>query len=201
VIDSPYRAPLRVAPPRRRLRWPGVVFALAVAVAFALLVALRVRDARKATVSGHAEPSAQADDDDWRVQAKRFREEMVSRNGLLAPSDWASRVERSVASLENFVLVATEHGTHGLDREAVLQVVRQHVGELGVCYSVEARKKPDLHGVVLLSLSVDRGGSVASSQIEASTLGNDRLHRCLMALARTWQFPASDGPTDVDRLT
>jgi hypothetical protein len=85
----------------------------------------------------------------------------------------------------------------GLSADQVRQVVVAHHGALHACYESEAQKNPTFRGSVTLAWTIDASGGVISASITTSTLHNPRAEDCILHQVRTWQFPSSDRPSQV----
>jgi outer membrane biosynthesis protein TonB len=85
----------------------------------------------------------------------------------------------------------------GLSADQVRQVVVAHHGALHACYESEAQKNPTFRGSVTLAWTIDASGAVISASITSSTLHNPRAEACILHQVRTWQFPSSDRPSQV----
>ncbi len=85
----------------------------------------------------------------------------------------------------------------GLSVDQVRQVVLTHHGALHACYESEAQKNPTFRGKVILAWTIDASGAVISASITTSTLHNPRAEACILHQVRTWQFPSSDRPSQV----
>jgi hypothetical protein len=90
---------------------------------------------------------------------------------------------------------AAAHG--GLSPEQVRRVVMNHLGAVRACYESEAQRNPGLKGGVTVQWNIDPSGSVTSTSIANSSLGNARVEGCITRQVRNWHFPASDAPTVV----
>jgi outer membrane biosynthesis protein TonB len=85
----------------------------------------------------------------------------------------------------------------GLSAAQVRQVVVAHHGALHACYESEAQKNPTFRGSVTLAWTIGESGAVISASITTSTLHNPRAEACILHQVRTWQFPSSDRPSQV----
>ena len=85
----------------------------------------------------------------------------------------------------------------GLSADQVRQVVVAHHGALHACYESEAQKDPTFRGSATLAWTIDASGSVIGASITTSTLHNPRAEACILHQVRTWQFPSSNRPSQV----
>jgi len=76
----------------------------------------------------------------------------------------------------------------------IRRVVRRHVNEIRYCYQKELQLYPDgLDGRVSIRFEIQPDGTVSSSQVASSTLGNTSIESCLQATPRRWLFPRARG--------
>jgi len=85
----------------------------------------------------------------------------------------------------------------GLSADQVREVVVAHHGALHACYESEAQKNPTFRGSVTLAWTIDASGAVISASVTTSTLHSPRAEACILHQVRTWQFPSSDRPSQV----
>jgi Ca-activated chloride channel family protein len=91
------------------------------------------------------------------------------------------------------VLAAPTIVRGSLDKEMIRRVIRRHINEVKFCYEKELLMLPQLTGRVELRFVIDLKGAVASSEIGASTINNEKVESCVAAAARRWEFPAVEG--------
>ena len=80
-----------------------------------------------------------------------------------------------------------------LSREAIRRVIRRHINEVRFCYEQGLRQRPDLEGRVTVAFIISPSGSVQSSAVASSTIGNVRVEGCATRAVQRWNFPAPDG--------
>jgi TonB family protein len=76
-----------------------------------------------------------------------------------------------------------------LNKEIVKRIIRRHLNEVKYCYEQEVPKKPDLGGRIMVQFTIAASGQVTASDLENSTLGNERVENCTLQAVRRWEFP------------
>lgn len=77
------------------------------------------------------------------------------------------------------------------DAESIRQVVKHHMPEIQECYEkVLADTGQKLEGRVIVGVIIDPAGMVSDARVlvKKSTLKDDRIHDCVLAIRR-WAFP------------
>jgi hypothetical protein len=85
-----------------------------------------------------------------------------------------------------------------LTPEQIRRVVLAHRGALRACYEMQAQKDPTLAGGVTATWTIDPTGVVTSAAISGSTLGNAAVEGCVLRQVRSWRFPESAKPSNVN---
>ncbi|MGE0784566.1 MAG: TonB family protein [Sandaracinaceae bacterium] len=80
-----------------------------------------------------------------------------------------------------------------LSREVIRRIIRRHINEVRFCYEQELNQRPDLAGRVSIAFIISPTGSVQSSSVASSTLGDARVEQCIAQAVQRWQFPQPDG--------
>jgi len=80
-----------------------------------------------------------------------------------------------------------------LDKELIRQVIRSHRDQIRYCYETQLARFPNLKGKVAVKFVISAVGSVASSSVAQSTVGNSELDMCVAGRVRTWIFPKPKG--------
>ena len=80
-----------------------------------------------------------------------------------------------------------------LSAEVIRRVVRSHMNEVKFCYEQQLAANPDLAGRVTVQFVISPSGTVQSSALGASTLGNPTAEQCIVRSVRRWAFPAPEG--------
>ena len=74
--------------------------------------------------------------------------------------------------------------------ESLLNVVRRYAPGIQFCYDNELKKKPNLRGKLVVSLTVLADGSVSEVFVVDDSLSSGAVKNCVLAQIRGWQFPA-----------
>jgi TonB family protein len=98
---------------------------------------------------------------------------------------------RAVSAPEVIPGMATVRGS--LDKDIIKRIIRRHINEVRYCYEQELGKKPDLEGRVAVQFVIGSDGTVTSSSVSSSTLGNPQVETCISSAVRRWKFPAVKG--------
>jgi len=80
-----------------------------------------------------------------------------------------------------------------LDKELIRQVIRSHRDQIRYCYETQLARFPNLKGKVQVKFIISAAGTVASSSVSQSTVGNGELDSCVAGRVRTWIFPKPKG--------
>jgi len=76
-----------------------------------------------------------------------------------------------------------------LDKEIIRRVIRSHLKEVKFCYETELVRKPDLYGRLTIQFTITPTGTVSSSAVERSSVGNRAVEQCIASAVRRWTFP------------
>lgn len=77
----------------------------------------------------------------------------------------------------------------GMTREAVKNVIDQHLDEISFCYENALMDSPTLMGNIVFEWKILMSGRVGEVQIKSSTVRSDQIHACIKSAIKTWQFP------------
>ncbi len=80
-----------------------------------------------------------------------------------------------------------------LDKELIRKVIHANRGQIRFCYESQLNRFPKLEGKVAVKFVISATGSVATSQVAQSTVGNAELEACVAGRVRTWIFPKPKG--------
>jgi metallo-beta-lactamase class B len=80
-----------------------------------------------------------------------------------------------------------------LDKAVIQRVIRSHSAEAKQCYERGLVAAPTLAGRVMVRFTIGAAGQVIDSVLEQSTMGSPAVEDCVVAAARTWQFPKPIG--------
>ncbi len=75
----------------------------------------------------------------------------------------------------------------GIDKNAILRVIRRNKYQLESCYEFALQKRPDLEGKVLVQWNIVNE-RVRSAKVKRNTTRDSALARCLMARLRNFRF-------------
>jgi hypothetical protein len=84
-------------------------------------------------------------------------------------------------------------GSGKLDRAVVKKYIRKQLAKIRWCYQKAFQKNPELEGKLTVSFVISPTGSVMSSRVISSTLGDKELEGCIEKKVLTWRFPAPKG--------
>jgi TonB family protein len=76
-----------------------------------------------------------------------------------------------------------------LDKEIIRRVIRSHLKEVKFCYETELVRKPDLYGRLTIQFTITPTGTVSSSAVERSSVGNRAVEQCIASAVKRWTFP------------
>ncbi len=80
-----------------------------------------------------------------------------------------------------------------LDKELIRKVIHANRGQIRYCYESQLNRFPKLNGKVAVKFIISPTGSVSTSSVAQSTVGNAELESCVAGRVRTWQFPKPKG--------
>ncbi|MCU0701190.1 MAG: adventurous gliding motility protein GltG [Myxococcaceae bacterium] len=80
-----------------------------------------------------------------------------------------------------------------LDKELIRKVIHANRGQIRYCYESQLNRFPKLEGKVAIKFVISAAGSVASSNVAQTTVGNAELESCIAGRVRTWIFPKPKG--------
>jgi TonB family protein len=87
--------------------------------------------------------------------------------------------------------------------EAVERVVRSHVDDVQSCYERSMAEKHQTRktahgGRVVVAFTIDTTGHVQRERIASSTLKDAQVTDCILAAARSWEFPPPEQAQPVE---
>jgi hypothetical protein len=81
-----------------------------------------------------------------------------------------------------------------VDRELIRRVIQEHAAQIRYCYEQQLALNPKLQGKVSITWVIQGDGSATSAKVDgATTLQDDKVHRCMMDRIMSWQFPKPKG--------
>jgi hypothetical protein len=78
----------------------------------------------------------------------------------------------------------------GLNKDAIRQVVRSHLGEVRKCYEDQLKMNPSLSGKLLLRFALSDAGVVSEASVKKSTIPSEAVSSCILDRVKKWTFPA-----------
>ncbi len=80
-----------------------------------------------------------------------------------------------------------------LDKELIRKVIHANRGQIRYCYESQLNRFPKLNGKVAVKFVISPTGTVSTSSVAQTTVGNAELEACVAGRVRTWQFPKPKG--------
>ncbi len=80
-----------------------------------------------------------------------------------------------------------------LDKELIRKVIHANRGQIRYCYESQLNRFPKLNGKVAVKFIISPTGSVSTSSVAQTTVGNAELEACVAGRVRTWTFPKPKG--------
>ncbi len=80
-----------------------------------------------------------------------------------------------------------------LDKELIRKVIHANRGQIRYCYESQLNRFPKLNGKVAIKFIISPSGSVSTSSVAQTTVGNAELEACVAGRVRTWMFPKPKG--------
>jgi hypothetical protein len=81
----------------------------------------------------------------------------------------------------------------GLTSDQINRVVAKHMNEVRYCYESATLRNDSIGGRMMTQFAVGATGSVQTAGVGSSTVGDHRLHECIVAHLRGWKFPKPRG--------
>lgn len=76
-----------------------------------------------------------------------------------------------------------------LDKELIRKVIRSNRAQIKYCYESQLNLFPKLNGKIAVKFVISPAGSVSSSSVAQSTVGNAELEACVAGRVQAWIFP------------
>jgi len=80
-----------------------------------------------------------------------------------------------------------------LEKEIIKRIIRRHINEVKYCYEQEVLTHPGIEGRVVAQFTIAGNGTVSSSAIASSTVGDAAVDHCVANAVRRWEFPQPQG--------
>ena len=77
--------------------------------------------------------------------------------------------------------------------QVVLRVLSRANSQARYCYEKELQRNPNLSGKITTAFQIGSTGSIKSSRIAASTMGNSSVEKCLLRVISRLRFPPCRG--------
>ena len=77
----------------------------------------------------------------------------------------------------------------GMSREAVKEVIDEHMDEITFCYENALMDEPSIVGSIVFEWKILMTGRVGEVGIKSSMVRSNRIHSCIKKAIRSWQFP------------
>ncbi|MEM7157159.1 MAG: AgmX/PglI C-terminal domain-containing protein [Myxococcota bacterium] len=84
-----------------------------------------------------------------------------------------------------------------LDKDIIRRIVRAHINEVRSCYNKGLTKDPTLEGRVAINFVITSAGKVGSSVVEADSMGDPQVAKCIAKAVKRWKFPKPRGGGNV----
>jgi len=80
-----------------------------------------------------------------------------------------------------------------LSKEAIQEVILEHVTRIRFCYERELKARPNLSGKIVVKFVIAKDGTVSSADIKESTLDLPDMESCVLDVIRQMAFPEPKG--------
>jgi len=77
--------------------------------------------------------------------------------------------------------------------EVIQRVVRSNYARVRECYEAGLARRPELTGQLQIRFVIDREGIVQNPTLESSTLPDDQVNQCVVAVFSSLKFPKPEG--------
>ena len=77
--------------------------------------------------------------------------------------------------------------------EVIQSVVRSNYAKVRECYEAGLARTPELHGSIEIRFVIDSEGMVHKPTLESSTLPDDQVNQCVVAVFSSLEFPKPNG--------
>ena len=81
----------------------------------------------------------------------------------------------------------------GLTADQVARVINSHMKEVRYCFDSATLRNDTIGGRMMTKFAVGSSGSVQTAGVGSSTVGDQRLHECIVSHLRGWKFPKPRG--------
>lgn len=80
-----------------------------------------------------------------------------------------------------------------LSKRIILRILKHRASPLFRCYQRGLKRKPNLRGQVTITFIISSTGLVQHARVDASTLGDKRVERCVVKTIEKTRFPSCGG--------
>jgi len=80
-----------------------------------------------------------------------------------------------------------------LDRSVIDAYIKRNLAKIRWCYEKELNKDPKLFGRIVINFIISGTGSVSSSKVNRTTMGNENVESCVADQIKKIRFPAPKG--------
>jgi len=80
-----------------------------------------------------------------------------------------------------------------LDRSVIDAYIRRNLAKIRWCYEKELNKDPKLFGRIVINFIISKTGSVSSSKVNRTTMGNKTVEKCVANQIKKIRFPKPKG--------
>jgi TonB family protein len=89
-------------------------------------------------------------------------------------------------------------GGRTISPDQIQATIQQNSGQVRACYERELKSSPSLQGKVVVAWTIGADGRVRSPRAARNSTGNRELSGCVKRALRTWVFPKSESPQDIE---
>ncbi len=80
-----------------------------------------------------------------------------------------------------------------LDRSVIDSYIRRNLAKIKWCYEKELAKNEGINGRIVINFTITGNGSVSTSKVHRTTMGNDSVENCIASTVRQIRFPSPKG--------
>jgi hypothetical protein len=117
-------------------------------------------------------------------------------NSELIPSDSVAPRDRPSPGTKGAKVPSVRIGaeaTRGIPIDVIRRILRQNYGRYRECYKTGIKRRPDLHGEVMVRFVIERDGSTSNARDGGSTLPDVPVIRCMINSVGGLSFPKAEG--------
>lgn len=110
-----------------------------------------------------------------------------SKYGMVA----AGGLERKIGTLTTGGNAAVIMGA--LDRSVIDSYIKRNLAKIRWCYEKELAKNDNIGGRIVINFTITGTGSVSTSKVHRTTMGNNNVEDCIASTVRQIRFPSPKG--------